>query len=96
MAVEVTAPLEFQGAVVGLVNKLGGMIVDTANTSDEVTLTAECSLHSMFGFMTSLRAMTQGKGEFTMEFLKYAQTSPQLQKELIEKAEKERKAKEKK
>lgn len=93
MSVEVTAPIESQGPVVGLVNKLGGIITETANTQDEVTLTAECSLHSMFGFSSSLRAMTQGKGEFTMEFLKYAQTSPQLQRELIAEAEKERKKK---
>lgn len=93
MSVEVTAPIEAQGPVVGLINKLGGIITETANTQDEVTLTAECSLHSMFGFSSSLRAMTQGKGEFTMEFLKYAQTSPQLQRELIAEAEKERKKK---
>lgn len=93
MSVEVTAPIESQGPVVGLINKLGGIITETANTQDEVTLTAECSLHSMFGFSSSLRAMTQGKGEFTMEFLKYAQTSPQLQRELIAEAEKERKKK---
>ncbi|KAF3991050.1 hypothetical protein FT663_02920 [Candidozyma haemuli var. vulneris] len=93
MSVEITAPLEAQGAVAGLVNKLGGLIIDTGNTSDEVTMTAECSLHSMFGFSSSLRAMTQGKGEFTMEFLKYAQTSAHLQKELIAQAEKERQKK---
>lgn len=93
MSVEITAPLEAQGAVAGLVNKLGGLIIDTGNTSDEVTMTAECSLHLMFGFSSSLRAMTQGKGEFTMEFLKYAQTSAHLQKELIAQAEKERQKK---
>ncbi|OBA23041.1 translation elongation factor G [Metschnikowia bicuspidata var. bicuspidata NRRL YB-4993] len=91
MTVEVSAPNEFQGNVVSLVNKLGGMIMDTANGQDEFTITAECSLNSMFGFATSLRASTQGKGEFSLEFLKYAQTSPQLQRELIAEAEKKRK-----
>ncbi|CAK9436239.1 uncharacterized protein LODBEIA_P07970 [Lodderomyces beijingensis] len=84
MNVDVTAPNEFQGSVVGLVNKLGGVINETVNGQDEFTVTAECSLNSMFGFSTSLRACTQGKGEFSLEFLKYSQTSPHLQKQLIE------------
>lgn len=88
MNVEITAPNEFQGSVVGLVNKLGGMINETVNGQDEFTVTAECSLNSMFGFSTSLRACTQGKGEFSLEFLKYAQASPQLQKQLISDYEK--------
>ncbi|WLF76585.1 Elongation factor G, mitochondrial [Lodderomyces elongisporus] len=83
MSVEITAPNEFQGAVVGLVNKLGGMINETTNGPDEFTVSAECSLNTLFGFSTSLRACTQGKGEFSMEFLKYSQTSPHLQKQLI-------------
>lgn len=83
MSVEVSAPNEFQGPVVGLVNKIGGMILETVNGHDEFTVTAECTLNSMFGFSTSLRACTQGKGEFSLEFLKYAQTAPQLQRELI-------------
>ncbi|CAI5757102.1 unnamed protein product [Candida verbasci] len=93
MTVEVTAPNEFQGSVVGLVNKLGGMINDTVNGPDDFTINAECSLNSMFGFSTSLRASTQGKGEFSLEFLKYAPTSPQLQKQLITEHEKAQKAK---
>lgn len=88
MSVEVSAPNEFQGSVVGLVNKLGGMILETVNSQEEFTVTAECSLNSMFGFSTSLRASTQGKGEFSLEFLKYAQTLPQLQRELMEEHEK--------
>ena len=59
MSVEVTAPNEFQGSVVGLINKLGGMINDTVNGPDDFTVTAECSLNSMFGFSTSLRASTR-------------------------------------
>ena len=91
MLVEVSAPNEFQGPVVGLINKLGGMIMETVNGQDEFTVNAECTLNSMFGFSTSLRACTQGKGEFSLEFLKYAQTSPQLQKQLIEEAQKKKK-----
>lgn len=93
MSLEVTAPNEFQGAVVGLINKNGGMILETVNGQEEFTVTAESSLNSMFGFSTSLRASTQGKGEFSLEFLKYSPCSAQLQKELI--AEYQKKLKEK-
>ncbi|RLV83315.1 Elongation factor G mitochondrial [Meyerozyma sp. JA9] len=91
MSVEVSAPNEFQGPVVGLINKLGGMILETVNGQDEFTVTAECSLNTMFGFSTSLRACTQGKGEFSLEFSKYAQCAPQLQRELIAEHEKKQK-----
>lgn len=93
MTLEVTAPNEFQGSVVGIINKIGGMILETVNGQEEFTVTAEASLNSMFGFSTSLRACTQGKGEFSLEFLKYAACAPQLQKELM--AEYQKKLKEK-
>lgn len=93
MSVEVSAPNEFQGGVMGLINKLGGMILDTVNGPDEFTVTAECSLNGMFGFSTSLRASTQGKGEFSMEFKKYAQCAPQLQRQLIDEFTKKNQAK---
>lgn len=93
MRVDVTAPNEFQGPVVGLINKLGGLINETINGQDEFTVEAECSLNAMFGFSTSLRASTQGKGEFSLEFLKYSQCSPQLQKELVAEYQKSSKAK---
>lgn len=93
MSVEVTAPNEFQGSVVGLINKLGGMINDTVNGPDDFIVTAECSLNSMFGFSTSLRASTQGKGEFSLEFLKYSPTAPQVQKQLIQEYQKAQAAK---
>lgn len=94
MAVTVTAPNEFQGGVIGLLNKLGAFVSDTENGDDEFTILAECSLNSMFGFATTLRAGTQGKGEFTLEFKNYAPTPPHLQRELI--AEYQKKKNEKK
>lgn len=78
MKTTITAPNEFQGNVLMLMNKRG-TIVDTETGADDFTLIADCSLNAMFGFSTDLRAATQGKGEFSMEFSHYAQASPQLQ-----------------
>ncbi|KAK4462179.1 P-loop containing nucleoside triphosphate hydrolase protein [Cladorrhinum samala] len=78
MKTTITAPAEFQGAVLMLMNKRGS-IVDTEVGADEFTMIAECSLNAMFGFSTHLRAATQGKGEFSMEFSHYAAAPPHLQ-----------------
>jgi len=96
MKTVITAPNEFQGNIVGLLNKRNATINDTEIGPDDFTLTADCSLNSMFGFSSQLRAATQGKGEFSMEFSHYAPAPMQLQKELVAKFEKERAEKSKK
>lgn len=83
MVVTVTAPNEFQGNVIGTLNKLQAVIQDTENGQDEFTMRSECPLSNLFGYATSLRASTQGKGEFTLEFSHYAPTAPNIQRELI-------------
>lgn len=93
MEVSLTAPIEFQGSIIGLLNKRMATINSTDIGSDEFTITAECSLNSMFGFASHLRAATQGKGEFSLEFKHYAPSPPQLQRELIAEFEKKQKAK---
>ena len=88
MKTVVTAPNEFQGNVVGLLNKRNAVINDTENGVDDFTVYADCSLHGLFGFSGNLRAATQGKGEFSMEFSHYEKAPGQLQKELIQKYKK--------
>jgi len=79
MKTTITAPNEFQGNIVGLLNKRNAVICDTEIGPEDFTLYADCSLHSMFGFSTQLRAATQGKGEFGMEFSHYSPAPMQLQ-----------------
>lgn len=78
MKTTITAPVEFQGNILMLMNKRG-TIVDTEVGADEFTMVADCSLNAMFGFSSHLRAATQGKGEFSMEFSHYAVAPPHLQ-----------------
>lgn len=85
MKTVVTAPIEFQGDVIGLLNKRNATIHDTEIGVDEFTVTADCSLNNMFGFSSHLRAATQGKGEYSMEFSHYERAPGHLQKELIQK-----------
>ncbi|KAI1414179.1 translation elongation factor G [Hypoxylon sp. FL1857] len=93
MKTTIMAPNEFQGNILMLMNKRNATIIDTEIGSEDFTLIADCSLNAMFGFSTQLRAATQGKGEFSMEFSHYAPAPPHLQKELIAKYEKELEAK---
>jgi elongation factor G len=73
MKVEVQAPEDFQGSVVGQLNQRRGTILNTETAEGYLTAVAEVPLNAMFGYSTDLRSATQGKGEFTMEFAKYAQ-----------------------
>ena len=62
MTVEIVAPIEFQGSVIGAINQRKGTIVDTEIRDDEFTLTSEVALNDMFGYAGQLRGLTQGKG----------------------------------
>ncbi|CAA3029635.1 elongation factor G-2, mitochondrial [Olea europaea subsp. europaea] len=83
MLVELKAPTEFQGTVTGDINKRKGMIVGNDQEGDDCVITAHVPLNNMFGYSTSLRSMTQGKGEFTMEYLQHAQVSQDVQMQLV-------------
>ncbi|MEW5740078.1 MAG: elongation factor G [Myxococcota bacterium] len=85
MKVEVEAPTEFQGSVVGQVNQRRGVILETSNADNQVTVVAEVPLNTMFGYSTDLRSATQGKGNFTMEFAKYSPVPRNEQEEMIKK-----------
>lgn len=84
MIVEVTAPTEFQGAVMGQVQKRKGIITATDATEGWFTVNAEVPLNEMFGFSSELRSMTQGKGEFSMEYSRYSPCAMDVQQDLMD------------
>ena len=59
MTVEVTAPQEFQGAVLSSLNKRRGVITGTDATEGWCTVFADVPLNDMFGYATELRSSTQ-------------------------------------
>ncbi len=93
MKLEVTAPEEFQGSVMGQVNQRRGVILNSATQDGYCVIEAEVPLSDMFGYSTDIRSATQGKGEFTMEFMKYSPAPRNVQDELVKKHA-EKKAKE--
>jgi elongation factor G len=87
MLLEVTSPAEFQGTIIGGLNKRNGLIMasDLNEDASQVTIHAEVPLAQMFGYSTDLRSSTQGKGEFTMEYKEHQAVPRDLQEELIKK-----------
>lgn len=83
MKLESSAPEEFQGVIIGQINQRRGLIVNTNVEAGYVTVEAEVPLKEMFGYSSDIRTVTQGKGEFTMEFLKYSQVPKSVQEEII-------------
>ncbi len=81
--VEVEAPSEFQGNIVGDLSSRRGIIHGTEMKQNFVTITAEVPLARMFGYATDVRSATQGKGTFTMEFSCYKQTPRDVQEEIV-------------
>ncbi len=92
MKLQTQAPEEFQGSVVGQINQRRGLILNTGNLNNYVIVDAEVPLSEMFGYSTDLRSCTQGKGEFTMEFLKYSPVPRNVQEELVQKYQEKRAA----
>jgi elongation factor G len=90
MKLEVQAPEEFQGNVMGQINQRRGMINGTQTQEGFVTVEAQVPFSEMFGYSTELRSATQGKGEFTMEFSHYAQAPRNIQEELVKAYQKKR------
>jgi elongation factor G len=83
MRVVVETPTEFQGAVLGSLNQRRGVIVSTSEDGRFSTVEAEVPLAEMFGYATTLRSITQGKAEFTMEFAKYNPVPKQIADDII-------------
>ena len=92
MKVEVEIPTEFQGPVTGAISSKRGVILGTESRSGYTVITSEVPLSEMFGYSNDLRSATQGKGSFSMEFLKYQKLPSRFQEEIVKKAQTEAKA----
>jgi elongation factor G len=75
MAVTLISPKEFVGDVISLITQRGGQVsnMESKASSDEVR--AQAPMARMFGFMTALRSVSQGRATFTMEFSHFEKKS---------------------
>jgi elongation factor G len=71
MKVSVVVPHEQMGSVLGDLQSRHAMISGTELDQDTATIHGECALEKLLGYTTELRSMTQGRGQFTMEFARF-------------------------
>jgi len=85
MALEATAPEEFQGTLVSNLNRRQGIIQssDVSESGSDVLIKADVPLSQMFGYSTDLRSSTQGKGEYSMEYKGHMPVNKDMQAELV-------------
>ncbi|MBN2534166.1 MAG: elongation factor G [Spirochaetales bacterium] len=83
MKVEVETPSEYQGNVFASINQRRGIVISTTEDVYFSRIEAEVPLSEMFGYSTVLRSISQGKAEFTMEFVRYGRVPQSLADELI-------------
>jgi elongation factor G len=84
MRVAVETPVEYQGNVFSSINQRRGIILSTVEDVQFSKVEADVPLSEMFGYSTVLRSMSQGKAEFSMEFLRYGKVPMSIREELIE------------
>ena len=83
MRVSVEGPSEFAGVVFASISQRRGLIVSSVEDGTFARVDAEVPLSEMFGYSTVLRSLTQGKAEFTMEFLRYGKVPPHVAEALM-------------
>lgn len=84
MSVEAIFPDEYMGDVSGNLSSRRGQISSMSDRGMNKVLTALVPLSEMFGYATTLRSMTQGRGTFTMTFSEYSPVPANVQKEIVE------------
>ena len=84
MKLEVVIPSDFFGDTIGDLNRRRGVIEETSDRVNLKIIDAKVPLSEMFGYATSLRSLTQGRGTFTMEFDSYKKVPGSIAQEIIE------------
>ncbi|OFL67494.1 elongation factor G [Facklamia sp. HMSC062C11] len=85
MAVEITVPEEYLGDVMGHVNSRRGRIEGTTSRANAQIIKSFIPLSEMFGYATTLRSSTQGRGTFTMQFDHYEDVPKSIAADIIKK-----------
>jgi len=84
MKLEVISPADFFGDVIGDLSARRGKIEETKDRLNLKVIDVKVPLSEMFGYATSLRSLTEGRGTFTMEFDHYEEVPQNIAQEIIE------------
>jgi elongation factor G len=86
MRVEVVTPEDYYGDIVGDLSRRRGQIVGMEESPSGKVVTAEVPLAEMFQYSTSMRSMSQGRANYTMEFAKYQEVPGNVADVVMKKA----------
>ena len=86
MAVDITAPEEYLGDLMGHISSRRGTIEGQEQHGNAMTVSGKVPLSEMFGYATTLRSATQGRGTFTMQFGNYQAVPNSIAEEIIAKS----------
>ena len=86
MKVEVTTPEEYMGSVIGDLNAKRGQIDHMSDRGKLKVIDAKVPLAEMFGYATQLRSMSQGRANYSMEFLHYSEVPRNVAEQIIGKS----------
>ena len=85
MAVDVTAPADYLGSVMGDITKRRGQIRDQEEKHNAITVKAYVPLSEMFGYATDLRSFTQGRGNYVMQMDHYSEVPKNIAEKVAKK-----------
>ena len=86
MQVEVITPEDHLGDVIGDLNSRRGQVSGTETRGNASVVTCMVPLANMFGYVNSLRSMTKGRAQYSMQFDHYAPVPPNISEEIIGKS----------
>ena len=89
MSVDVTAPAEYLGSVMGDITKRRGQIREQEEVGNAIKVRAFVPLSEMFGYSTDLRSFTQGRGNYVMQMDHYSEVPKSIAEEIAKKNTKE-------
>ncbi|MDR2724240.1 MAG: elongation factor G [Holosporaceae bacterium] len=83
MSVEVVTPEDYMGDVIGDLNSRRGQVVGMDQRSNARIIAADVPLAEMFGYVNTLRSMSQGRAQYTMQFARYERVPSHLADKII-------------
>ncbi|MCQ2087516.1 MAG: elongation factor G [Bacilli bacterium] len=86
MKIEVTVPEQYYGDVLGDISRRRGNMTGESQRANAKIIEAEVPLSEMFGYVTDLRSMTQGRGNYVMQFDHYGECPRFVADEIIKKS----------
>jgi elongation factor G len=88
MKVEVTTPDEYQGDLLGDINRRRGTIIGIDAKAGQTVLNAHVPLAEMFGYATAIRSLSKGRASYSMEPLTFEQVPSSVEKVILDTAAK--------